>query len=71
MRKAYFTMLVISIGSFTGAPSTIEFKKLRKRLVRNVHEAILQYGVMERDARWRVGLSGGKDSEALWQYFMN
>ena len=39
---------------FAGAPSTTEFKKLRKRIVRNVREAIEQYGMIERDARWLV-----------------
>ena len=48
-----------------GAPSTIEFKKLRKRLIRNVREAIDKYGMLERDARWLVCLSGGKDSYTL------
>ena len=48
-----------------GAPSTIEFKKLRKRLIRNVRKAIDKYGMLERDARWLVCLSGGKDSYTL------
>lgn len=47
---------------FAGAPSTPEFKKLRKRVVRNVRKAIEQYGMIERDARWLICLSGGKDS---------
>ena len=47
---------------FAGAPSTTEFKKLRKRIVRNTREAIEQYGMIEPDARWLVCLSGGKDS---------
>ena len=50
---------------FAGAPSTTEFKKLRKRIVRNVREAIEQFGMIERDARWLVCLSGGKDSYTL------
>ena len=50
---------------FEGAPSTTEFKKRRKRIVRNVREAIEQYGMVERDARWLVCLSGGKDSYTL------
>jgi tRNA 2-thiocytidine biosynthesis protein TtcA len=37
---------------FHGAPSTIAFKKLRKRIVRQTREAIEQYGMIERDARW-------------------
>jgi len=50
---------------FHGAPSTTEFRKLRKRLVREVREAIETYGMIERGARWLVCLSGGKDSYTL------
>ncbi|MGX9356516.1 tRNA 2-thiocytidine(32) synthetase TtcA [Roseobacteraceae bacterium S113] len=50
---------------FAGAPKTTEFKKLRKRLVQNVREAIDQYGMVEPGARWLVCLSGGKDSYTL------
>ena len=57
---------------FEGAPSSTEFKKLRKRLVRNTREAIDQYGMVPQEARdgqrrprWLVCLSGGKDSYTL------
>ena len=50
---------------FHGAPGTTEFKKLRKRIVREVREAIEAYGMIERGARWLVCLSGGKDSYTL------
>jgi tRNA 2-thiocytidine biosynthesis protein TtcA len=50
---------------FQGAPSTTEFKKLRKRIVRQTREAIEEYGMIERGARWLVCLSGGKDSYTL------
>jgi len=50
---------------FAGAPASTEFKKLRKRLVREVREAIETYGMIERGARWLVCLSGGKDSYTL------
>ncbi|KPD10922.1 tRNA 2-thiocytidine(32) synthetase TtcA [Phaeobacter sp. 11ANDIMAR09] len=55
---------------FAGAPSTTEFKKLRKRIVRQTREAIEQYGMVERPAdggtpKWLVCLSGGKDSYTL------
>ncbi len=50
---------------FAGAPSTREFKKLRKRLVRNTREAIEAYGMIEPGAKWLVCLSGGKDSYTL------
>lgn len=55
---------------FNGAPSTTEFKKLRKRIVRQTREAIEQYGMVERrddgsTPRWLICLSGGKDSYTL------
>ena len=50
---------------FAGAPSSTEFKKLRKRIVRNTREAIEQYGMVTPDSRWLVCLSGGKDSYTL------
>ena len=50
---------------FAGAPRTTEFKKLRKRIFRMTQEAINQYGMIEKDARWLVCLSGGKDSYTL------
>ena len=50
---------------FHGAPSTTEFKKLRKRIVREAREAIDRYGMVEPGARWLVCLSGGKDSYTL------
>ena len=50
---------------FYDAPSTTEFKKLRKRIVRQTREAVTQYGMIERGAKWLVCLSGGKDSYTL------
>ncbi|PYG30349.1 tRNA 2-thiocytidine(32) synthetase TtcA [Pelagimonas varians] len=50
---------------FYGAPKTTEFKKLRKRIVQNVREAIDQYGMIEEGTKWLVCLSGGKDSYTL------
>ena len=50
---------------FHGAPSSTEFKKLRKRLVQNVREAIETYGMVRPGDRWLVCLSGGKDSYTL------
>ena len=53
---------------FAGAPSTTEFKKLRKRIVRHTREAISHYGMVTPGAekpRWLVCLSGGKDSYTL------
>ncbi len=50
---------------FAGAPSSTEFRKLRKRLVRETRAAIDQYGMAKRGDRWLVCLSGGKDSYTL------
>jgi tRNA 2-thiocytidine biosynthesis protein TtcA len=50
---------------FNGAPRTTEFKKLRKRIVRQTREAMDQYGMIEPGAKWLVCLSGGKDSYTL------
>ncbi|MHA1128565.1 MAG: tRNA 2-thiocytidine(32) synthetase TtcA [Alphaproteobacteria bacterium] len=50
---------------FEGAPTSTSFKKLRKRIIRQTREAIEQYGMIERGAKWLVCLSGGKDSYTL------
>ena len=50
---------------FHGAPKATEFKKLRKRIIQNVREAVEHYGMIEPGARWLVCLSGGKDSYTL------
>jgi tRNA 2-thiocytidine biosynthesis protein TtcA len=50
---------------FFGAPKSTEFRKLRKRLVQDVREALDRFGMVEPGARWLVCLSGGKDSYTL------
>ena len=50
---------------FEGAPTTTEFKKLRKRLVRQTREAIEQFAMVAAGGKWLVCLSGGKDSYTL------
>ena len=50
---------------FAGAPGGLEFRKLRKRLVREVRAALDTYAMVEPGARWLVCLSGGKDSYTL------
>lgn len=52
------------------APSSVEFKKLRKRLLRQTRQAIDDFGMLPEGARetpvkWLVCLSGGKDSYTL------
>jgi len=48
-----------------GAPSSTEFKKLRKRILRETREAMDTYGMVTPGDRWLVCLSGGKDSYTL------
>jgi tRNA 2-thiocytidine biosynthesis protein TtcA len=50
---------------FRDAPSSVEFNKLRKRLLRQAREAIEGYGMVRPGDRWLVALSGGKDSYGL------
>ena len=55
---------------FRNAPSSVAFKKLRKRLLRNVRQAVDEFGMIPADAhtrsvKWLVCLSGGKDSYTL------
>lgn len=55
---------------FHGAPKTTEFRKLRKRLIRETREAIERYAMVNTApnaprAKWLVCLSGGKDSYTL------
>ena len=50
---------------FAGAPSSTEFRKLRKRLVRETRAAIDDYGMIRPGDRWLICLSGGKDSYTL------
>ena len=50
---------------FHGAPQSVEFRKLRKRIVRLTREGIETYGMARRGERWLVCLSGGKDSYTL------
>lgn len=50
---------------FAGAPASTEFRKLRKRLVRETRTAIEDYGMIRPGDRWLICLSGGKDSYTL------
>ncbi len=47
------------------APGSVEFNKLRKRLIRQVRETLDAYGMVKPGAKWLVALSGGKDSYGL------
>lgn len=50
---------------YAGAPHSLEFRKLRKRILREVRAAIDTYGMLNDGERWLVCLSGGKDSYTL------
>ena len=50
---------------FAEAPRSVEFGKLRKRLVREVRETMASYAMVRPGAKWLVCLSGGKDSYTL------
>lgn len=50
---------------FRSAPASVEFGKLRKRLIRNTRAAIDDFAMVRPGDRWLVCLSGGKDSYTL------
>lgn len=50
---------------FAEVPSSVEFNKLRKRLLRNTRQAMADFAMVRPDERWLVALSGGKDSYGL------
>lgn len=54
-----------SLPIYRDAPSSVEFNKLRKRLLRQTREAIEAFGMVRPGDRWLVALSGGKDSYGL------
>ncbi|MBZ9808277.1 tRNA 2-thiocytidine(32) synthetase TtcA [Mesorhizobium sp. BR1-1-9] len=50
---------------FADVPSSVEFNKLRKRLLRLTRQAIEDFSMIRPGERWLVALSGGKDSYGL------
>ncbi|SMQ66361.1 tRNA 2-thiocytidine biosynthesis protein TtcA [Devosia lucknowensis] len=50
---------------FAHAPRSVEFNKLRKRLIRNAREALDKFGMVRPGDKWLIALSGGKDSYGL------
>lgn len=50
---------------FRGAPASTEFRKLRKRLIRETRAAIEDFSMIRPGDRWLICLSGGKDSYTL------
>ena len=53
------------------APGSVEFNKLRKRLIRQVRETLDTYSMVRPGAKWLVALSGGKDSYGLLAVLMD
>jgi tRNA 2-thiocytidine biosynthesis protein TtcA len=50
---------------FRDVPDSVSFNKLRKRLLRQVRQAMQDFDMLKGQERWLVGLSGGKDSYSL------
>ncbi|MGC4024041.1 MAG: tRNA 2-thiocytidine(32) synthetase TtcA [Mesorhizobium sp.] len=50
---------------FLQTPASVEFNKLRKRLLRHARQAIEDFSMVKPGERWLVALSGGKDSYGL------
>ncbi|WP_337266798.1 tRNA 2-thiocytidine(32) synthetase TtcA [Oryzifoliimicrobium ureilyticus] len=55
----------IGLALFADAPRSVSFNKLRKRLLRQVRQALEDFAMLRGQKRWLVGLSGGKDSYGL------
>jgi tRNA 2-thiocytidine biosynthesis protein TtcA len=50
---------------FADTPSSVGFNRLRKRLLRQVRQALNDFSMVRPGARWLVAISGGKDSYGL------
>ncbi len=55
---------------YANAPSSVSFKKLRKRILRQTQDSIVRFGMDQpqadgKPAKWLVCLSGGKDSYTM------
>jgi tRNA 2-thiocytidine biosynthesis protein TtcA len=50
---------------FRDVPATVEFNKLRKRLMRLTREALDTFSMVRPGDKWLVALSGGKDSYGM------
>lgn len=50
---------------FFDAPRSVSFNKLRKRLLRQVRQALEDFQMLKGQKRWLIGVSGGKDSYGL------
>lgn len=50
---------------YAHAPRSVEFNKLRKRLIRHTREALEKFAMVRPGEKWLIALSGGKDSYGL------
>ncbi|MEL6202599.1 MAG: tRNA 2-thiocytidine(32) synthetase TtcA [Pseudomonadota bacterium] len=50
---------------FRDVPKSVEFNKLRKRLLRHIRQAMDDFSMVKTGDRWLIALSGGKDSYGL------
>ncbi|MCG6857265.1 MAG: tRNA 2-thiocytidine(32) synthetase TtcA [Salaquimonas sp.] len=50
---------------FRDVPASVEFNKLRKRLLRHARQALDEFAMVRPGDKWLVALSGGKDSYGL------
>nr|WP_272211705.1 tRNA 2-thiocytidine(32) synthetase TtcA [Marinicella sp. W31]MDC2877599.1 tRNA 2-thiocytidine(32) synthetase TtcA [Marinicella sp. W31] len=55
---------------FENAPSSVNFQRLRKRLLRQVRQVLSDFAMLDGQKRWLVALSGGKDSYGLLAVLM-
>ncbi|MCJ8518183.1 tRNA 2-thiocytidine biosynthesis protein TtcA [Pseudorhizobium tarimense] len=56
---------------FSHAPQSVGFNKLRKRLLRQVRQALDDFQMLKGQKRWLIGVSGGKDSYSLLAILMD
>jgi tRNA 2-thiocytidine biosynthesis protein TtcA len=56
---------------FADVPASVSFNKLRKRLLRQVRQAMDDFAMLKGQKRWLIGLSGGKDSYGLLALLMD
>lgn len=62
---------IAPFSMWAAAGDSVEIAKLRKRLVRQVQQAISDYAMLREGERWLIALSGGKDSYGLLALLMD